>query len=147
MNNIYEKEIDGIVYKAQFRGIAFARELTEQQTNNNSLFQLGKILFDEILISPKIDIDDFDSIETFTKVCDFLLDVAKGTVNRMPSKSKLRKKVNDEWALWALVLSDSGFDFSTVFGKPYMTPQDVQEANIALKMKIEAEKKAAKRKH
>lgn len=44
------------------------------------------------------------------------------------------------------MLSDRGFDFPTVFGKPYMTPQDIEEANIALDMQIEAEKKAAKRK-
>lgn len=38
-------------------------------------------------------------------------------------------------------------DFQTVFGKPYMTPQDVIEANFALDMMLDAEKKAAKRKH
>lgn len=36
-----------------------------------------------------------------------------------------------------------GFDYATVFGKPYMTPQDIEEANIALDMQIEADKKAA----
>jgi len=40
-----------------------------------------------------------------------------------------------------------GFDFQTVFGKPYMTPQDVEEANIALDIQLKEEKKAAKRKH
>jgi hypothetical protein len=44
------------------------------------------------------------------------------------------------------VLSDRGFDFQTVFGKPYMTPQDIAEANIAMDMQIEAEKRAAKKK-
>ena len=44
------------------------------------------------------------------------------------------------------MLSDRGFDFQTVFGRPYMTPQDVMEANIALDMQIEAEKRAAKKK-
>ena len=44
------------------------------------------------------------------------------------------------------MLSERGFDFQTVFGKPFMTPQDIEEANIALDMQIEAEKKAAKRK-
>ena len=38
------------------------------------------------------------------------------------------------------------FDFQTVFGKPYMTPRDIAEANIALDIQIEEEKKAAKRK-
>ena len=44
-------------------------------------------------------------------------------------------------------MSERGFDFQTVFGKPYMTPQDVEEANIALDMQIEAERKAVKKKH
>jgi hypothetical protein len=44
-------------------------------------------------------------------------------------------------------MSDKGFDFQTVFGRPYMTPQDVEEANIALGMQINAEKQAMKRKH
>lgn len=39
-----------------------------------------------------------------------------------------------------------GFDFQTVFGKPFMTPQDVEEANIALDIQLKEERKAAKRK-
>ena len=44
-------------------------------------------------------------------------------------------------------MSERGFDFQTVFGRPYMTPQDVEEANIALDMQLKAEKQAAKKKH
>lgn len=43
-------------------------------------------------------------------------------------------------------MSEKGFDYQTVFGKPYMTPQDVLEANIALDMQQESEKKAMKKK-
>ena len=43
-------------------------------------------------------------------------------------------------------MADRGFDYQTVFGKPYMTPQDVIEANYALDMQIEAEKNAVKKK-
>ena len=43
-------------------------------------------------------------------------------------------------------MSGRGFDYQTVFGKPYMTPQDVEEANAALDLQIEAEKRAAKKK-
>ena len=146
MNNIFEKEIDGVLYKAQFKGIAFSKELMDNANENNSHYQFGKILFEEVLISPKIGIDDFADIDAYNKVYDFLLNVAMGTAKKIPSKSKLKKKVEKEWGLWALVLSDGSFDYSTVFGKPFMTPQDVEEANIALKLKYEAEKKAAKSK-
>ena len=43
-----------------------------------------------------------------------------------------------------MIFSESGFDYNTVFGQ--MTPEEIQMANIALDMKIEAEKKAMKRK-
>lgn len=38
------------------------------------------------------------------------------------------------------------FDYQTVFGKPFMTPEDVAEANVALDMQIQADKEAAKKK-
>ncbi len=43
-------------------------------------------------------------------------------------------------------MAERGFDFQTVFGRPYMTPQDVMEANIALDIQLKAEKQAMKRK-
>lgn len=44
-------------------------------------------------------------------------------------------------------MAQRGFDFQTVFGRPYMTPQDVAEANIALDEQLKAEKQAYKKKH
>lgn len=41
-------------------------------------------------------------------------------------------------------MSERGFDWKTVFFE--MTPQDIEEANIALDMQLEAERKAAKKK-
>ena len=38
------------------------------------------------------------------------------------------------------------FTYQEVFGRPFMTLQDVEEANIALEIQSEAEKRAAKRK-
>ncbi len=43
-------------------------------------------------------------------------------------------------------MADRGFDFQTVFGKPYMTPQDIREANIALDIQLAAEKREANKK-
>lgn len=68
------------------------------------------------------------------------------TFGKRKTKSQLKQRAKNNWGLWRLVLSERGFDYQTVFGKPYMTPQDVEEANIALDMQIEAEKQAAKRK-
>jgi len=47
--------------------------------------------------------------------------------------------------MWRLLFSNRGFDYQTVFGKPFMSPQDIDEANIALDLQIEAERKAMKK--
>lgn len=142
----FQKEIDGIVYHAEFKGIAFSLYLDELIENGISKTKLAEILFKEVLVSPKVSIDDFADIKSFYKVFKFLSDVALGINGKRQSKAKLERKVKENWAYWRLVLSERGFDFQTVFGKPFMTPQDVREANIALDMQIEADKKAAKKK-
>lgn len=148
MDNIIEKEIDGVIYKARYKGIAFSLELSERMNGDDSSFRLSEILFKEILVSPKIEMDDFADIEAFSKVFAFLLNVANGNgYETKQSKAKLKQKAKDNWALWRLVLSNRGFDYPTVFGKSFMSPQDVIEANYALDMALEAEKKAAKRRH
>jgi hypothetical protein len=65
---------------------------------------------------------------------------------RKLTRAELRQRALSNWGLWRLVLSERGFDFATVFGRPYMTPLDVDEANVALDMQIEAERREAKRK-
>lgn len=141
----HQKEIDGIVYHAEFKGIAFSLYLDELIENGISKTKLAEILFKEVLVSPKVSIDDFADIKSFYKVFDFLFDVALGINGKKQSRAKIERKVRENWAYWRLVLSER-FDFQTVFGKPFMTPQDVREANIALNMQIEADKKAVKKK-
>lgn len=147
MDIIIEKEIDGVTYKARYRGIAYSIELSERAEQDNSSFFLSDVLFREVLVSPKIGIDDFDSIEEYSKVFAFLLNVANGDIGRKQSKSKLKQKARDNWSLWRLILESEGaISFQEVFGKPYMTPQDAIEANYALDMLNEARRKAARRK-
>lgn len=62
------------------------------------------------------------------------------------TQAQLRQRAKSNWNLWRLVLSERGFDYQTVFGRPFMSPNDVMEANYALDMQIEAEKRAAKMK-
>ena len=143
---LHQKEIDGILYKARFKGISFSLFLDEQLENGITKLQLAEILFNEILVSPKISIDDFSDINSFYKVLNFLINVALGINGKKQSTAKLKRKVDENWAYWRLVLSGRGFDYATVFGKPFMTPQDVKEANIALNRQIETEKNAIKSK-
>lgn len=147
MDNIIEKEIDGVIYTARYRGMAYAIELSERIEENTETYRLAEILFREILVSPRIEIDDLPSMETYTKVFDFLLDTANGEgFGKKLSKSKLKRKARDNWSLWRLIFDSEGaLDYTAVFGKPFMSPQDVIEANFALDMVIDARKKAAKK--
>lgn len=147
MDNVVEKEINGTVYRAKFRGMAFAITVSDMQLECPRL-KLAEFLFREVLIYPNVTIDDFDSIESFNEVFLFLLSVTFGeTPEKQKTKSQLKRQARNNWDLWRLVLANRGFDYNSVFGKPYMTPNDVKEANIALDMMLEAEKKAAKKKH
>ncbi len=148
MNYIAEKKIDGVIYKARYRGIGFSMELNDLMEDDYSSLKLAEILFTEILISPKVEIDDFADINTYSRVFAFLLDVANGIgITKTRSKSGLKQRARDNWSLWRLIFqSDGAIDFPTVFGREYMTPQDVAEANFALDMYIEAQKRAAKKK-
>lgn len=131
---IVEKKINGVVYKAKYLGIGYAIALTDRLKHENAKGQLAKILFDEMLVSPKIEVDDFEDIQTYYEVLDFLVDVSNGRIGKRISKARLKKKAEeDNWPLWRLILGSEGsLTFQAVFGKPFMTPNDVIEANYAL---------------
>lgn len=146
MNNIIEKEIDGVSYKARYKGVAFSIELNEKIEDDTASYEIAEILFSEVLVSPKIEIDDFADMDTYLKVFEFLFDVANGDFGKPMRKSRLKQRARDNWSLWRLIFGSEGaISYQTVFGKSYMTPQDIIEANYALDMKIEAEKKAARK--
>ena len=147
-NIIVEKEIDGVIYRAQYKGIAYSIELNDRMGDSTSSLRLAETLFREILVSPRVDIDDFADIETYLKVYDFLLSVADGDCfGKIRSKTKAKQRARDNWALWRLVLESEGaISYQTVFGKSFMNPQDIVEANCALDMLNEARRRAAKRK-
>ena len=65
MANIYtvEKKIKDKKYVAQFNGISAALQAVDNSyvdgTNNTSLEKLAKYLFANVIVEPKVDIDDF----------------------------------------------------------------------------------------
>ena len=145
MNNIVEKEIDGVLYKARYMGVSYALDLFDRVENDLSSVHISEILFREVLVSPKIDIDDFADMETFLKVRAFLLDAVNG--GKKLSKAKLKRRARDNWALWRLVFGSEGaISFQTAFGRNYMTPNDIVEANFALDMVNEQRRKAMRKK-
>ncbi|WP_143780974.1 hypothetical protein [Paenibacillus amylolyticus] len=59
------------------------------------------------------------------------------------SKSQARERAINNWALWRLLLSDMSITYSDLDN---MEPDDVAEANAALDIHIEQQKKNEKRK-
>ena len=145
MCKVVEKVIDGVSYKAQFKGMGYAYALRDKARIEKSEYRLTKILFDEILISPNIDIDDFTDLDALERVRSFLFDVALGNIERIPSERKLKKIVSSEWSCWRLIFYENGaFDYNTVFNE--MTPLEIEKANVAADKVIAAQKRAARRK-
>lgn len=140
---LVEKEIDGTIYKARFMGMAYAFSLQEL-SRGKSEFELTETLFNEVLVSPKTEIDDFEDMDALEKVRSFLLDVALGNIHKPLSNSRMRRQVEEEWACWRLIYCDmASFDYNTVFYQ--MTPLEIEKANIALD-KVYKEIKARQKK-
>ena len=149
MNDIIvEEKIGGVVYKARYLGVGYAIALNDRLKHKNARGQLAKILFDEMLVSPKIKIDDLEDYETFAEVLSFLVSVSNGYTGKKVSKAKLKRMAEeDNWPLWRLIFGSEGsLTFQAVFGKPFMTPNDVVEANFALDKFNKARKQALQKK-
>lgn len=145
MNKIVERVIDGELYKAQFRGMAYAYAIQDLSRTEKSEYHLTEKLFDEILVSPQKEIDDFEDLDALDNVRSFLLDVALGAFEKPLSKSRLKAQVNDEWSCWRLLFCDmASFDYNTVFNQ--MTPLEIEKANFALDKVYRELKAQSKRK-
>lgn len=145
-----KKIINGVEYTAVWKGIAYADEATEKccvnGKNTLSPFLLSEIVFNEIIIEPKVCIDDFYSLEEFYEVLDFGKSVLYGEFETHKSKGKLKREVLDQWGAWRLVFCDmANFEYEKVFYE--MTPQEIEKANIALDIVNEEIKRQSKKKH
>lgn len=131
-----KQKINGVEYVAVFKGLKFREQAvekcTDKKTGRLSSYKLAEIVFDEIIIKPKVNIDSFgDNIDEFADVLDFGKSVLLGELEPHKSKSKLKQEVEEEWGAWRLIFCDMAkFDYDTVFNR--MTPQEIKKANIAL---------------
>lgn len=84
MANFYQvkKTINGVEYTAQFNGISAALKAVDdsyiQGSNNISSLKLAEYIFSNVIVSPKVAVDDFDSIEDMNKVVEFGREVMQG---------------------------------------------------------------------
>ena len=145
-----KKNIRGIEYVAAWRGMAFSESSIEacrvDGTDRLSNSKLADIVFNEIIISPKVNIDDFKDFQVFDEVMDFGKSVLFGEFEKKKSKSQLEKEVRNSWGAYRLIFCDmANYTEEDVFNK--MTPQEIQKANIALDMIEKEIKKKTKSRH
>lgn len=144
-----KKVINGVEYTAVWKGYNYTtkrmKECLLQDKKHYSNEKLSAVVFGEIIINPKVTVDDFDDIQTYNEVFEFGRSVLFGDFEKK-SEAKLKKEVKfEEWDYWRLIFCDiANFDYNTVFNQ--MTPQQVQKANIALDIVNEQIKKSNRKK-
>ncbi len=82
-NNFYtrKKEIDGVTYTAQFNGISECLKMFDECKDSNgniNNLELGEYVCENVIVDPKVKIDDFEDITTYNKVVKWGLNVAQG---------------------------------------------------------------------
>ena len=91
-----KKTINGTEYTAQFNGISAALEAFDNSyadnSDNTSILKLGKYIFENVIVSPKVDIDDFESMEEFNEVVRFGSDVMQGKFRNTTDESAAERK-------------------------------------------------------
>ena len=128
---IVEREIDGVLYKAEFKGMAYVYSLMDLLKTKKSERRVTDILFSEILISPNVGIYDFKRMDALDRVRSFLLDVALGDFEKPMSETQLKKVVDDQWSCYRLVVNEiCPLDYDLVFNK--LPPQEIKKLNVAL---------------
>ena len=142
---IVKRVINGNLYVARFKGMAYAFSLREIMRKPKTTYQVTEMLYDDILVYPEVCIDDFKTLDELEDVRMFLLEIALGNVTDKISDTRLKKQVNDEMQCWRLIFSDiSTFDYNTVFYQ--MTPIEIRKANLALDRVYKEMKKKTKTK-
>ncbi len=98
MANFYQvkKTIDGTEYTAQFNGISAALKAVDdsyiQGSNNISSLKLAEYIFDNVIVAPKVSVDDFDNVSDMNKVIEFGREVMQGNFRNEAVGSAAEKK-------------------------------------------------------
>lgn len=77
-----KREIGGVEYTFQFNGLsAWLQALDDcyvDGSSNVSAYKLNKYLLENVVVNPKMEIDDFDSSDALSEVVTFARKVAQG---------------------------------------------------------------------
>lgn len=99
----YQKEINGVVYTAQFNGLSQSLDMVDQATISvdgvitQSTKKLTQYVLEHVIVEPKgLKIDDFEDIDTLNAVVEFGNDVMQGkfrgeSINKPTVKTDSKK--------------------------------------------------------
>lgn len=129
-----KKVINGVEYVAEWKGLAFSNARLEackvKGSNRMNKTKLANVFFNELLISPKIGIDDINDMKQLHEILKFAQSILEGTYDDT-SKAELSIEVDNEWAAYRLVFCEfANYTEDYVFN--VMTPKQIKKANIAL---------------
>lgn len=78
--------IDGVKYVAQFNGARTAAKFTDQTTRDDgkgqSIEKTADFVFENVIVEPKVTLDDFEDMEVAGKVVAFGVEVMMGTYRK-----------------------------------------------------------------
>ncbi len=78
------KEINGTNYTFQFNGISAALKAVDEcyieGSSNLSLEKLNEYLLENVVVDPKLALDDFDDVATLNKVTAYARKVMQGEI-------------------------------------------------------------------
>lgn len=91
-----KKTINDVEYTAQFNGLAAALKAIDEcyvdGTSNISTFKLTEYVFKNVIIDPKVSIDDFEDADTLNEVVAFGREVMQGTFRKEENEVGAKKE-------------------------------------------------------
>lgn len=77
-----KKVIDGVEYTAQFNGLSYALKTIDESYIDNSsnlcVEKLNETILENVIVNPKVTINDFDDIDALNKVVKWGQQVMQG---------------------------------------------------------------------
>ena len=85
-----KKEINGVEYTAQFNGLSESLAAIDRTyidgTTTTSVVKMAEYILQNVIVEPKLTVDDFDDMETLNDVVAFGRDVMQGKFRNKDEK-------------------------------------------------------------
>ena len=85
-----KKEINGVEYTAQFNGLSESLAAIDRTyidgTTTTSVVKMAEYILQNVIVEPKLTVDDFEDMETLNDVVAFGRDVMQGKFRNKDEK-------------------------------------------------------------